>query len=133
MEQTQSAPKVSALFPTRFISADDLRGKEVTLTIVTWAVEDVLNQKTGEKAPATVLYFHGAKKGLLLKKRNARTIAKLYGDDVGLWLGCAITLFPKQGQFGGEVWVKPNRPVVQRQEIRDEGSDSNLSTGAESG
>lgn len=113
MEQSQVAPKVSAMFPTRFISADDLRGKEVTLTIIAWAVEEVFNLKTGAKDWATVLYFQGAKKGMLCKKRNSRTIAKLYGDDVGGWLGCAITLFPKQGQFGGEVHVKPTKPVSQ--------------------
>ena len=114
MEQTPTGPSVTVLFPTRFISADDLKGKEWTLVISHWTVESVYNVREGKESEQLVLYFEGRKKGLLLKKRNARIIKRLYGDNIAAWVGKAVTLYPSEekafGDLIGVVRVKLERP-----------------------
>lgn len=86
------------MFPSQYVSAYDLKKRHVTLTIVRVEAEQVERQdkktKRMESVKVYVVYFLKAKKGLLLNKTNALTIAALYGDESDKWLGKAITLYP---------------------------------------
>lgn len=57
---------------------------------------------------------------LLLNKTNAKTIAQLYGNNPGQWVGKAITLFPSTTSVGGEekdcIRVRPKVPGKERQQ-----------------
>ena len=64
---------------------------------------------------ALVCYFQGAKKGLVLNKTNANTIAELYGPQTENWHGRVITLFPTQVDYQGRqvpaIRVRTQRPA----------------------
>jgi hypothetical protein len=101
---------VHDLFPSKYLKASDFQGQDVTLMMVTVAVEDIGD---GENRP--LLRFDGAKKGLLLNRTNARTIAELYGAETNDWRGRHVTLFPTTTDFRGAsvdcIRVRPTAPV----------------------
>lgn len=103
------------LFPSRYLTGEDLGGQDVTATIRRLDVEEMGKlDKKGETAQKPVLYFDGLGKGLVLNKTNALTIAKMYGDVVEDWRGHAVTLYPKREHAFGSDWtvirVRPRRP-----------------------
>lgn len=82
---------INKLFPSRFVKADDLGGKRVVLTIERVKVDRVRNED-GEREVA-VVFFKGAKKGLLLNKTNAMAIAAMYTPETDNWTGQRILLY----------------------------------------
>jgi hypothetical protein len=88
------------VFPTRFLTAADLNGKPITLTIERAPLE-VLKNKTGEETK-TVLYFRGTKKSLPLNRVNWDSCADICGDDSDDWSGCRIEVFPTTTQFAAD-------------------------------
>lgn len=90
------------LYPTLYLSAADLAGKDVTLTIRAVVVEELKTERGPEKKP--VVYFvetrakaeqsgdASKEKRLVMNKTNAATIASLYGNEVDDWKGKRITL-----------------------------------------
>jgi hypothetical protein len=98
--------------PSKYIQAADLKGKDASLTIARITREEVgEDQRT-----KSVIYFHGAKKGLILNAVNDRTVSDMYGDDDTLWIGKTITLFADKVMFRGKlvdgVRVRPNGAAV---------------------
>lgn len=83
---------INKLFPSRFIKAEDLQGRHITLTIARVVMERV-HGEDGEEDKATV-YFSEAKKGLLLNKTNAFAIGAMYGPETDAWTGKRIALYP---------------------------------------
>lgn len=62
---------------------------------------------------------------LLLNKTNAKTIAQMYGNNPGQWVGKLITLFPSTTSVGGEekdcIRVRPKVPSAKRgREVTDD-------------
>ena len=103
---------VRLLFPSLYLGAPDLHGKDVHLTMRRVVVEDLRTDGGAEKKP--ILYFAETKakadeqgtkeKRLVLNKTNAMQIAKLHGTEVDNWKGKRITLFPARAMaFGEEV------------------------------
>lgn len=91
--------KATDVFASKYISAADLRGKDVTVTIDRVEIEKM---QTGEKKPA--MYFRGKDKGFLLNKTNFNTIAQVLGaDDTDDWEGKQITLYPTETDFQGKM------------------------------
>lgn len=88
--------KVSEAYPSNFIAAADLDGKNITLIM-----KNVDMEKIGTDTKP-VLYFKGATKGLALNKTNAKNIAAVYGDDMDDWSGQEIVLFPAMVDYKGE-------------------------------
>jgi hypothetical protein len=88
--------KVSEEFPSQYLEAADLRGREVTVTITKSEKHDGVTGRDGRKFDAKVIYFEGKKKGMCLNKTNARRIRDVYGygDDSDNWKGKEITLYP---------------------------------------
>ncbi len=62
---------------------------------------NVEHEKLGDDTKP-VLYFKGAKKGLVLNKTNSNTIAGAYGDEPNDWFGQEVILFSAMVEFGGK-------------------------------
>jgi hypothetical protein len=88
--------KVSEAFPSKYLSAADLNGQNVRVTMGTVDME-----KVGEDMKP-VLYFRGKSKGLTLNKTNSKTIAEAYGDEMDDWNGQELVLFPVMTDFQGK-------------------------------
>ncbi|MEK9724418.1 MAG: hypothetical protein VW405_13180, partial [Rhodospirillaceae bacterium] len=83
---------VKLLFPSLYLGAADLRGKDVPLTIRCLAVEDLRTDRGSEEKP--ILYFEETykkaqksgkpdkEKRLVLNKTNAMAIASVHGTEV---------------------------------------------------
>lgn len=82
-------------FPSKYVKAADLKGREIELTIASVAVEDVGD---GRKP---IVYFDGVKKGLLLNRVNSGTIADAYSPETDNWTGRPIVLFPTTCEYRG--------------------------------
>lgn len=112
---------INTLFPSKYMKAHDLEGKSWTLTIRDARVEEL--GQFAEKEKCLVLYFVGAKKGLVTNRTNAMTIAALYSPETSNWIGKAITLYPTKVQAFGKVndaiRVKPQvpPPPTTKQEV----------------
>jgi hypothetical protein len=104
-------------FPSNYIKASDLNGKEITLTMA-----NVEREKLGDDNKP-VLYFKGAKKGLVLNKTNTNAIGDAYGDDSDDWFGQPIILFSAMVEYAGKlgpairVKVPPRAPVRREEPI----------------
>lgn len=85
--------KINDAFPSTYISANDIT-KPTTVTIKHCSMELV---GTGHDAKdKLVLGFENAKKGMVLNKTNAMSIADLHGDDTDRWIGQSIELYSTQ-------------------------------------
>ena len=91
--------KISDVFPSKYLKAEDLEGANVTVTI-----EEVNREEVGPKKESKlVISFVNARKKMVLNKTNAATIAKLYGEETDEWLGKRIILYSKDTEFQGEM------------------------------
>lgn len=88
--------KISQEFPSKYLKADDLDGREVRGTIA-----NVEREKMGDDFKP-VVYFKGKEKGVVLNKTNSFTIATAYGDDTEEWFGNDIILFSVMTEYGGK-------------------------------
>lgn len=89
--------KMSEEFPSKFLKAADLQGREVRVTM-----QNVEREKIGDDTKP-VLYFKGKDKGVVLNKTNAGTISDAYGDDSEDWFDQPLILFSVMVDFQGKV------------------------------
>lgn len=89
--------RMSEAFPSKFISAPDLKGHTPTVIISQVVMDDI-----GDTQQKPVMYFQGAKKGMVLNKTNANAIAAMYGDDTDGWIGKPIMLITAWVEFKGD-------------------------------
>ena len=90
-------PSMNDAFPSRYLSAEDLRGQDHTVVIERYPAE-TMPARDGADERKYVLFFRGAKKGLVLDKTNAKTIASQHGNDFDGWIGKQVTI--------GSTWVE---------------------------
>lgn len=85
-----------AVFPDRWLHADDLAGKQVTLTITDAYLEE-LRSPTGERSECPILKFGEPKKKreYILNKSNGLVCKALWGNESADWIGHRITLAPE--------------------------------------
>jgi hypothetical protein len=104
---------VGLLFPSEYLQAADLRGKDVTVTIEKVDPRHSLKKNDGSSDAKPVVTFAKAKKKWVLNKTNAKAIAKLHGKPLE-WIGEKITLYPTTCEAFGDVVdcirVRPQRP-----------------------
>jgi hypothetical protein len=117
---------VRLLFPHEYLSAPDLRGKDVTLTISRVFVDDLKTDKGTEKKPVMTFVELDKKRQrgetcpwkLCLNKTNAKSIAKLYGFETEEWAGKRITLYATTclafGQTVDCLRIREKQPASQR-------------------
>jgi len=95
---------VGLLHPSNYLSAADLKGKDVTVTIESINPRDELQLPGKKKTIAKpVITFKAARKQFVLNKTNAHSIAKIHGPIPSEWIGKAITLYPTRVRFGPDM------------------------------
>lgn len=87
--------RIDSAFPSNYLKAADLAGRNVSVTMDRVAMEDI----GGDHKP--VLYFQGKEKGLVLNKTNSTNISMAYGNETDEWAGKEIVLFPAWVDFQG--------------------------------
>lgn len=109
-------PHVDLLFPSDYITAADLLGRDVTITIEAIEPRHELQRQSG-KDYRPVIRMRGKAKKWVLNKTNAKTIAKLYGPEVQGWIGKRVTIYPTRTRFGPDevdaIRVRPRVPSDQ--------------------
>jgi len=120
------------LFPTIYLSAADLKERDVDLTIADLQVEE-MKVKDGDDERKPILYFvetrakgKGKKeKRLVLNKTNAMIIAKIHGFETNEWIGKRITLYPTEVFAFGEtktcIRIRPKAPKEKEVEADGQG------------
>lgn len=106
-------PKLSDLFPSTYLKADDIPDEGLIVTIT--GCEMVELGMGADKETKPCLSFKEEKKGLVCNKTNCQTIATLTGsDDTDDWEGHKIKLITMevafQGKMGMAIRVSP-KPV----------------------
>lgn len=91
------------LFPGRFIKAGDLKGRDVNLTIRGVRIEELPQDKGGERAKG-IISFEGTKKEWVLNRTNGEALKAMWGRDTGDWIGKRVTLYP--AQFNGDLAIR---------------------------
>ncbi len=93
-----------AMFPGKYIKSAEFNGKDVTLTVKGVVLEDLPDDKGGNKKRG-VVSFNETPKALVINRTNATCFAKMFGPETNGWLGKRVTLFaaPFNDPFTGEV------------------------------
>jgi hypothetical protein len=99
----------SDLYPNRFLHADQLQGKKITLTIASMNIEVLEGEK--KKAAKVVATFAKPQSALLAKlpldlvipKTNGECLRRMFGNNPNAWVGKRVTLYPSKTPFGNEI------------------------------
>ena len=90
------------LFPSEYLAAADLQGRDVNLTIDHVELADLQTQG-GKKTRKPIIYFQRTPKKMVLNKTVAKTIKGIYGGKVEGWRGKKITVFPTTCEAFGNI------------------------------
>ncbi len=97
--------ELANIFPSKYVKAADLKGREITVVIARAEVE-----KLGDDNKL-VLYFQGREKGLVTNRTNADRVSYLYGSNTDQWIGREIILYVDLVSFQGRtveaIRIKP--------------------------
>ncbi len=88
---------INSMFPSKYVAAGDLSGREVPVDIARISSESM---SEGESRP--VLYFAGMQKGMVLNRTNAKRIEAVHGSETNNWIGARIVLYPSETEFRGD-------------------------------
>lgn len=88
--------QISEAFPSKYLKASDLQGRNVMVKMSHAAFEEIGGDKK------LILYFQGKEKGMVLNKTNANNISDIYGDDTDDWAGEPIVLVEAMVDFQGK-------------------------------
>jgi hypothetical protein len=102
-------------FPSKYLKADDLKGRPVTVEIKD-APQETLTGFDGTKQQKTVLYFTGTSKKLVLNRTNWNAVADVTGEeDSDRWAGHRIELFPSTTEMNGRTLpcIRIRTPAVR--------------------
>ncbi len=91
---------ISDAFPSKYLKTEDLRGRDVTVTIESVDLISLPNDQGRKLA----IRFAGKDKQWIVNKTNANTIAKLLNSGVMEdWVGKSIILYPTETAYQGEM------------------------------
>lgn len=111
--------KISTLYPSKWLTADDLGDRDWSLKIDRLALEEMGHPP--EEKP--VLYFVGAHKGLILNRTNGKAIAGIWGDEADNWPGKPVTLYTTWIKVAGQqhhvIRVRPKQTEPDLDDIED--------------
>jgi hypothetical protein len=91
------------LFPGRFLKAGEFVGKDVTLTIAAIDLEELPQDKGGDKTRG-IISFRETQKKLVLNRTNGECFKGMWGRDTGNWVGKRVTLYP--AEWNGEPCIR---------------------------
>jgi hypothetical protein len=92
---------VNTIFPSNYLKAADLQGKQPRVTIERVELETLGQGKEAQQRP--IIYFTGKDKGLVANKTNMSAIAAVFGDETDDWAGAEIILFETMVDYQGKV------------------------------
>jgi hypothetical protein len=104
----------STMYPSRFLRADMLKGKKITLTIKSIFGEDLLSSEEEAAKPEWIFQFLERPIEWVCNKSNAYCMFRMWGGDPRSWVGKRVTLFGQPGMWFGEkgeairVWGSPD-------------------------
>lgn len=107
--------KKDQIYPSKYLKAADLRGRDVTVTI------ENVEQVALQGKPSLLVYFEGKSKALIVKPAIFDQIERVTGEyDTDNWPGHSITLFPTEQDFAGQTYDvirvrtrnQPSRPIA---------------------
>ena len=106
-------PDAGLLHPSKYLSATDLRGREVTVQIRKIEPRHTLETARGNELKPLVV-FAQSDKGWLMGVTSSRVIQDLYGKDPREWIGKSITIYPTtcRGVGGDQVDCVRVRPEI---------------------
>ena len=81
------------LNPSKYVSAIDFQGRDVTVTIKAVRLEELEDESGGKKAKGIVSLI-GTKKEWVMNVTNAEALKQMFGPDTDGWIGKRATLFP---------------------------------------
>lgn len=84
------------------LKAEDLDGSDVILTIASVEVKE-FSDDDGKSSRKPVIHFEETDKTFVSNKTNSLMIAEHHGEDLDLWEGKQITLYPTKTDFGGKM------------------------------
>lgn len=96
--------KVGDAYPSKYLAAADLDGRDITVTIDDVKLEDIGQGQNKEQK--LVISMKGKDKQFVVNKTNAKTISKVLGsDDTDDWIGQRIIIGPREVEFQGDmIW-----------------------------
>lgn len=104
---------VRTMFPSKWLSADDLGQRRFDLTIAGCTIEEVHNRVTNQKEQKLAVAFEKASKRLLVNKTQAFAIAEIAGsDETDNWRGARVALHVGRAR-NGKPTIVIERPAVQ--------------------
>ncbi len=109
-------PKLTDIFPSRFLKPDDLADGAGGYRRVTVTIREVVLEDVGSERKA-VVYFRGKDKGLVLNRTNADELQAVCGsDDTDDWAGVSVALGVERVPFQGKrvPALRVQRPAVRR-------------------
>lgn len=119
-------PKVDELFPTKYISAADLRKlKDPSAPFVIKSVEaeESIDPKSRKPSTIYVIYFQGGvKKAHRIRKSERATIRKL-GENTEDWIGKVVRFRLVNTKVGDGVRIIPDGDKASVQPAEDLGID----------
>jgi len=86
---------ISQAFPSEYLRAADLQGRNIRVTISHVEMRDVGDDNK------PVLFFQGKEKGVVMNKTNSNNISAAYGDDTDGWGGKEVVLYEAMVDFQG--------------------------------
>ena len=113
---------INDFFPSNYLRASDLNGKEVDVVID--KITSEMFEEDGKKRMKPVVHFRGSHfKPLVTNKTNAMTLAIACGNnDTDTWPGKQVRLYAELVSFKGKVTeaVRVKRtPVPIEQDLND--------------
>lgn len=114
--QPQKGPEpmdINKLYPSRYLKAEDLKGRAVRVTISAVTIEDLRNPRTNAKDAKAVLHFSRSEKVLPLNKTQAFALASITGStDTDAWSGFVVVLAAGRAPNGQQTIVitAPSQP-----------------------
>jgi hypothetical protein len=103
----------SEMYPSRFLKADMLKGRKITMTIKAIFGEDLMSAEDEATKPEWIVQFAERPFEWVMNKSNAFCLYRMFGGDPHTWVGHKVTLFPQPGTWFGEkgeairVWGSP--------------------------
>lgn len=114
---------VRSVFPSPWISCDDLGDRRFDLVISAVTLEEVHDRQTNQRVRKMVVSFEGAKKRFIVNKTQAFAIAKhLASDDTDHWIGRRIALRAGRAHNG--------KPTIVVERVADQAPAPQLNHGA---
>jgi hypothetical protein len=92
---------VDLLYPSKYLKAGDLMGREVVVEISDVMPNQELRLPGGAVKVQHLLVFKGKKKQMVMNKTNAKAIAGLYGNRPSGWIGRRVILREEQVDYKG--------------------------------